>query len=146
MKNSIIHYDAMHFVNLVYYYLYNKLENNNIVLEKYRNRAERSLTSIGFLFLNKKKFYSIVFGLLFSVGTTTLSHSIYGNTMMVDVSKNSMANTQVQFSTMDENIVDLKVSERNGNFVWTSMNGKVNGSLLHPQLIMVRGRLMPILK
>jgi plastocyanin len=129
MKNSIIHYDAIHFVNLVYYYLYNKLENNNIVLEKYRNRAERSLTSIGFLFLNKKKFYSIVFGLLFSVGTTTLSHSIYGNTMMVDVSKNSMANTQVQFSTMDENIVDLKVSERNGNFVWTSMNGKVNPDL-----------------
>jgi plastocyanin len=30
---------------------------------------------------------------------------------------------------MDENIVDLKVSERNNNFVWTSMNGQVNPDL-----------------
>jgi plastocyanin len=96
-------------------------------LEKNRNRAGR-VTSVGFVPLNKKKFYFIAVGLLFSIGATTLSPSIYGNTMM-GVSKNSMRNTQIQYSTMDENIVDLKVSERNGNFVWTSMNGKVNPDL-----------------
>jgi hypothetical protein len=93
-------------------------------VQKNRNRREgRRVASIGFLpFNNKKLYYFIVFGLLFCIGSTTLSHSAYGNTMM-DVSKNSMANTQVQYPTMDENIVDLKVSERNNNFVWTSMNG-----------------------
>ena len=30
---------------------------------------------------------------------------------------------------LDENIVDLKVSERNGNFVWTSINGQANPDL-----------------
>jgi hypothetical protein len=46
------------------------------------------------------------------------------------VSKKSIRNAQVQYSTMDENIVDLKVSERNNNnFVWTSMNGQVNPDL-----------------
>jgi plastocyanin len=96
-------------------------------LEKNRNRAGR-VTSIGFVPLNKKKFYFIAVGLLFGMGATTLSHSIYGNPMM-DVSKNSMTNTQIQYSTMDENIVDLKVSERNGNFVWTSINGQPNPEL-----------------
>jgi uncharacterized pyridoxamine 5'-phosphate oxidase family protein len=98
-------------------------------LEKNRNRGEGRVASIGFLLLNNKKLYFIVFGLLFGIGSTTLSHSIYGN-KMVDVSKkNSMANTKVQYSTMDENIVDLKVSERNNNFVWTSVNGQVNPDL-----------------
>ena len=99
-------------------------------MQKNRNRGEgRRVASIGFLpFNNKKLYYFIVFGLLFGIGSTTLSHSAYGNTMM-DVSKNSMANTQVQYPTMDENIVDLKVSERNNNFVWTSMNGQVNPNL-----------------
>ena len=55
-------------------------------------------------------------------------HSIYGNTMYV--SKKSIRNAQVLYFTMDENIVDLKVSERNNNnFVWTSMNGQVNPDL-----------------
>ena len=98
-------------------------------MQKNRNRGEgRRVASIGFLPLNNKKLYLIVFGVLFGIGSTTLSHSIYGNTMM-DVSKNSTANRQVQYSTMDENIVDLKVSERNNNFVWTSMNGQVNPDL-----------------
>jgi plastocyanin len=98
-------------------------------LQKNRNRGEgRRVASIGFLPLNNKKLYFIVFGVLFGIGSTTLSHSTYGNTMM-DVSKNSTANTQIQYSTMDENIVDLKVSERNNNFVWTSMNGQVNPDL-----------------
>lgn len=57
-----------------------------------------------------------------------LLHSIYGNTIM-DVSKNSLTNAQIQYSTMDENILDLKVSERNNNFVWTSMNGQANPDL-----------------
>ena len=98
-------------------------------MQKNRNRGEgRRVASIGFLPLNNKKLYLIVFGVLFGIGSPTLSHSTYGNTMM-DVSKNSTANTQVQYSTMDENIVDLKVSERNNNFVWTSMNGQVNPDL-----------------
>jgi Cupredoxin-like domain len=98
-------------------------------LEKNSNRGEGRVASIGFLPLNNKKLYFIVFGLLFSIGSTTLSHSIYGNRMMDVSKKNSMANTKVQYSTMDENIVDLKVSERNNNFVWTSMNGQVNPDL-----------------
>jgi plastocyanin len=70
----------------------------------------------------------MVFGLLFAIGATTLLPSIYGNTTM-DVLKNSMPNTNTQYLTFDENIVDLKVSERNGNFVWTSINGQANPDL-----------------
>jgi plastocyanin len=32
-------------------------------------------------------------------------------------------------STASQNIVDLKVSERNNNFVWTSVNGQANPTL-----------------
>ena len=96
-------------------------------MEKNQNREVR-VASIGFLPLNNKKLYFIVFGLLFGIGSTTLLHSISGKTK-VDVSKNSMANTKVQYSATDENIVDLKVSELNNNFVWTSMNGQVNPDL-----------------
>jgi len=70
----------------------------------------------------------MVFGLLFAIGATTLLPSIYGNTT-TDVLKNSMPNTNTQYLTFDENIVDLKVSERNGNFVWTSINGQANPDL-----------------
>ncbi len=70
----------------------------------------------------------MVFGLLFAIGATTVLHSIYGNTT-TDVLKNSMPNTNTQYLTFDENIVDLKVSERNGNFVWTSINGQANPDL-----------------
>ena len=70
----------------------------------------------------------MAFGLLFAIGATTLLSSIYGNTT-TDVLKNSMPNTNTQYLTFDENIVDLKVSERNGNFVWTSINGQANPDL-----------------
>jgi len=70
----------------------------------------------------------MVFGLLFAIGATTLLPSIYGNTT-TGVLKNSMPNTNTQYLTFDENIVDLKVSERNGNFVWTSINGQANPDL-----------------
>jgi hypothetical protein len=62
-------------------------------LEKNRNRGEGRVASIGFLLLNNKKLYFIVFGLLFGIGSTTLSHSIYGN-KMVDVSKKIVWQTQ----------------------------------------------------
>jgi hypothetical protein len=97
-------------------------------LEKNSN-IERRVNSIAFLNLNKKKINIIIFVLLSSIGSSTLLlHSIYGNKIM-DVSKNSLTNVQVRYSTMDENIVDLKVSERNNNFVWTSMNGQINPDL-----------------
>jgi hypothetical protein len=99
-------------------------------LEKNSNNIERLVNSIAFLnLLNKKKINIIIFVILSSIGSSTLLlHSIYGNTIM-DVSKNSLTNAQIQYSTMDENIVDLKVSERNNNFVWTSMNGQANPDL-----------------
>jgi hypothetical protein len=98
-------------------------------LEKSSNIERRRGNSIAFLNLNNKKINIMIFVLLSSIGSSTLLlHSTYGNTIM-DVSKNSLTNPHVRYSTMDENIVDLKVSERNNNFVWTSMNGQVNPDL-----------------
>ena len=70
----------------------------------------------------------MAFGLLFAIGANILLPSIYGNTT-THILKNSMTNTHTQYLTFDENIVDLKVSERNGNFVWTSINGQANPDL-----------------
>jgi plastocyanin len=42
---------------------------------------------------------------------------------------NLIAHAQLEDSTGSENIVDLKVSQRNNNFVWTSINGQVNPTL-----------------
>ena len=69
----------------------------------------------------------ILFVLLSGIGPTTMLHSGYGNA--IDVSDKNIANAQVQDSTVNENRVDLNVSERNNNFVWTSVNGQVNPEL-----------------
>ena len=42
-------------------------------------------------------------------------HSGYGNA--IDVSDKNIANAQVQDSTVNENRVNLNISERNNNFV-----------------------------
>jgi hypothetical protein len=74
-----------------------------------------------------KNFNLILFVLLSSIGSTTILHSGYGNA--IDVSEKNIKNVQLQDSPVNENIVDLKVSERNNNFVWTSVNGQVNPEL-----------------
>jgi plastocyanin len=94
-------------------------------LEKNRNR-KGGRKSIGFPSLNKN-FNLILFVFLSGIGSTTILHSGYGNA--IDASEKNIKNVQLQDSTVNENIVDLKVSERNNNFVWTSVNGQVNPEL-----------------
>ena len=69
----------------------------------------------------------ILFVLLSGIGSTTMLHYGYGNA--IDVSDKNIANAQVQDSTVNENRVNLNISERNNNFVWTSVNGQVNPEL-----------------
>ena len=83
-------------------------------MKKNRNRKEKS-----------KLINLMLFILLCCIGTVTILNSIYGN-MIIDRLGKNIANAQLESLTESSNIVDLKVSERNNNFVWTSANGQVN--------------------
>lgn len=67
----------------------------------------------------------MLFILLCCIGIVTILNSINGN-MIIDRLEKNIANAQLESLTESSNIVDLKVSERNNNFVWTSANGQVN--------------------
>ena len=64
---------------------------------------------------------------MIGIGLITILNSDDSNVIMV--SEKNIANAQLENSTSSQNIVDLKVSERNNNFVWTSVNGQVNPTL-----------------
>lgn len=83
-------------------------------MKKNRNRKEKS-----------KHINLMLFILLCCIGTVTILNSINGN-MIIDRLEKNIANAQLESLTESSNIVDLKVSEQNNNFVWTSANGQVN--------------------
>lgn len=83
-------------------------------MKKNRNRKEKS-----------KLINLMLFILLCCIGTVTILNSINGN-MIIDRLEKNIANAQLESLTESSNIVDLKVSEQNNNFVWTSANGQVN--------------------
>jgi hypothetical protein len=64
---------------------------------------------------------------MIGIGLITILNSDDSNVIMV--SEKNIANAQLENSTSSQNIVDLKLSERNNNFVWTSVNGQVNPTL-----------------
>ena len=64
---------------------------------------------------------------MIGIGLITILNSDDIN--VITVSEKNIANAQLENSTSSQNIVDLKVSERNNNFVWTSVNGQVNPTL-----------------
>ena len=92
-------------------------------MEKNRN-GRKNL--IGFLSL-AKNITPILITSLIGIGLITILNSDDIN--VITVSEKNIANAQLEDSTSSQNIVDLKVSERNNNFVWTSVNGQVNPKL-----------------
>ncbi len=64
---------------------------------------------------------------MIGIGLITILNSDDSNVIMV--SEKNIANAQLENSTSSQNIVDLKLSELNNNFVWTSVNGQVNPTL-----------------
>ena len=46
-----------------------------------------------------------------------------------NIPEKMIANAQVEYSAESSNILDLKVSERNNNILWTSANGQVTPQL-----------------
>ena len=92
-------------------------------MEKNRN-GRKNL--IGFLSLAKNITLILITSLI-GIGLITILNSDDTNVIMV--SEKNIANAQLEDSTSSQNIVDLKVSERNNNFVWTSVNGQVNPTL-----------------
>ncbi len=92
-------------------------------MEKNRNEGKNL---IGFLSLAKNITLLLVTSLI-GIGLITILNS--ENINLIPISEKNIAHAQLEDSTASENIVDLKVSERNNNFVWTSVNGQVNPTL-----------------
>ena len=92
-------------------------------MEKNRNKGKNL---IGFLSLAKNITLLLVTSLI-GIGLITILNS--ENINLIPISEKNIAYAQLEDSTASENIVDLKVSERNNNFVWTSVNGQVNPTL-----------------
>jgi plastocyanin len=95
-------------------------------LEQNRNKKDKS-TKL-FLF-STKNINILLFVLLCCIGIFAIFSSHYGNLIVGGISEKNIANAQSASSTESSNIVDLKVSERNNNYVWTSANGQVNPQL-----------------
>lgn len=78
---------------------------------------------------SNKKIFLLLFILLGSLEIIIILNSIDGNIINGLIEKN-IANAQLLDSSIaNPNIIDLKVSERNNNFLWTSANGQVNPEL-----------------
>jgi hypothetical protein len=86
-------------------------------MEKNRNEGKNL---IGFLSLAKNITLLLVTSLI-GIGLITILNS--ENIHLIPISEKNIAHAQLEDSTTSENIVYLKVSERNNNFVWTSVNG-----------------------
>ena len=110
-------------VNFVYSYLYNDLGNKKTRMEKNRNGGKNF---IGFLYL-AKNITPILVTSLIGIGLITTLNSDDIN--IITLSEKNIAHAQLEDSTASPNIVDLKVAERNNNFVWTSVNGQANPTL-----------------
>lgn len=94
-------------------------------MEQNRNKKDKSKK----LFLFSTKNIKILLIVLLScIGIFAIFSSLYGN-LIASISEKNIANAQSASSTESSNIVDLKVSERNNNYVWTSANGQVNPQL-----------------
>ncbi len=63
----------------------------------------------------------MIFILLSFIGVFVIFSSLYGN-LIISISEKNIANAQLASSTETSNIVDLKVSERHNNYVWTYGN------------------------
>ena len=92
-------------------------------MEKNRNGGKNL---IGFLSLAKNITLILVTSLIAN-GLITILNS--ENINLITISEKNIAHSQLEDSTSSENIVDLKVAERNNNFVWTSVNGQANPTL-----------------
>ena len=94
-------------------------------MEKSRNKKDKS--TILFLF-STKNINMMIFILLSFIGVFVIFSSLYGN-LIISISEKNIANAQLASSTETSNIVDLKVSERHNNYVWTYGNDQVNPQL-----------------
>ena len=92
-------------------------------MEKNRNEGKNL---IGFLSLAKNITLLLVTSLI-GIGLITILNS--ENINLITLSEKNIAHAQLDDYTASQNIVDLKVAERNNNFVWTSVNGQVNPTL-----------------
>ena len=92
-------------------------------MEKNRNGGKNL---IGFLSL-AKNITPILVTSLIGIGLITILNSDDIN--IITVSEKNVAHAQLEDSTASQNIVDLKVSERNNNFVWTSVNGQAKPTI-----------------
>jgi plastocyanin len=109
-------------VNFVYSYLYNDFGNKK--QEWKRIEMEKKLDRISIF---GKNITPILVTSLIGIGLITILNSDDIN--IITVSEKNVAHAQLEDSTASQNIVDLKVSERNNNFVWTSVNGQANPTL-----------------
>lgn len=69
----------------------------------------------------------ILFVLMVCIGLFAAFYAVNGN--LIDISEKNLANAQVESSTESSNIVDLKVTERNNNYVWISADDQINPQL-----------------
>lgn len=92
-------------------------------MEKNRNGGKNL---IGFLSL-AKNITPILVTSLIGIGLITILN--FDDINLITLSEKNIAHAQLEDSTASQNIVDLKVAERNNNFVWTSVNGQVNPTL-----------------
>ena len=92
-------------------------------MEKNRNGGKNL---IGFLSL-AKNITPILVTSLIGIGLITILN--FDDINLITLSEKNIAHAQLEDSTASQNIVDLKVAERNNNFVWTSVNGQVNPKL-----------------
>ena len=90
-----------------------------------KNRDGRK-NLIGFLSL-AKNITPILVTSLIGIGLITLLNSDDIN--LITLSEKNIAHAQLDDYTASQNIIDLKVAERNNNFVWISVNGQVNPTL-----------------
>ena len=91
------------------------------------NNNNKEYKSLLFLF-SSRNFALMLFALMSCIILFSLFCSTNGNLIVLNTPEKNTANAQVK-STENSNIIDLKVSERNNNYVWTSDNSKVNPQL-----------------
>ncbi len=80
-----------------------------------------------FFLFSTKNLNKILFVLIICIGLFVAFYGINGN--LINISEKNLANAQVESSAESPNIIDLKVSERNNNYVWISANDQINPQL-----------------
>lgn len=69
----------------------------------------------------------ILFVLMTCIGLFAAFYTINGN--LIDISEKNLANAQIDSSAGSSNIIDLKVTERNNNYVWINADDQINPQL-----------------